>query len=87
METYNFRVVITGHENPTEEMANAIFEAGVDDGSLGRCGNVVSVDIDREASDLGQAITSACQQIRSAGYPISGVEIGSASVDQLLSKV
>lgn len=46
--------MIDAHENPTEEMANAIFEAGVNDGSLGGLFNLRCGDWQRIARAIAQ---------------------------------
>ena len=47
----------------TEEMAEALYEAGCDDGTPGTCGGVGSIVFHREADSLEAAIKSASAKL------------------------
>src|ERR671925_168918 len=59
----------------TEEIADELFEAGCDDGTPGTCNGVFSIDFHREAVSLEEAIRSAIEDVRTAGYEVTRVEI------------
>lgn len=72
---HEFTVVLDGVTEITDEMADALFEAGCDDSSPGsRCG-VVYVHFHREAPTLGAAMGSAVEDIERAGYRVARVDI------------
>lgn len=82
MAKYDFRVIIANHTTATEEMANAIYEAGGDDATVCSRDGAAFAVFTREASSMDEAISSALRQLVAAGYPASQVEI-----DQLESLV
>ena len=59
LKAYTFTLVLSGVSVLTEEIANTLFEAGCDDAGVGSCDGVLTVDFDREAESLGDAIGSA----------------------------
>ena len=75
MNKYDFTLILTGPLELTEEIADALFEAGCDDGTPGTCNEVFSIDFHREASSLEEAIRSAIGNVRTAGYDVARVEI------------
>ena len=75
MKEQEFTVILAGISEITDEAANALYEAGCDDGSPGSCDGVVSVDFHRDAPTLESAIQSAVADIRKAGYQVERVEI------------
>jgi hypothetical protein len=81
--SHRFTLVLSGASEITEEVADALFEAGCDDASPASCNGVVSVDFDREAESLGDAIGSAVKAVERAGYAVARVDVeeGRASRD------
>src|SRR4051812_32047349 len=75
MTTYSFTVILAGVNVITDEMANALYEAGCDDSTPGSRNGVVMVGFDREAENLGAAIGSAVEDVVRAGYKVARVEI------------
>jgi len=75
MKEHEFTVILAGISEITDGAANALYEAGCDDGSPGSCDGVVSVDFHRDASTLESAIQSAIADIRKAGFQVERVEI------------
>ncbi len=75
MKEHEFTVILDGISEITDEAANALYEAGCDDGSPGSCDGVVSVDFHRDAPTLESAIQSAVADILKAGYQVQRVEI------------
>ena len=80
MNKYEFTLILTGPIELTEDIADALFEAGCDDGTPGTCNEVFSIDFHREASSLEEAIRSAIGNVRTAGYDVSRVEIEAEAV-------
>lgn len=75
MTKYEFTLILKGPLELTEDMADALFEAGCDDGTPGTCEGVFSIDFHREAESLEVAIRSAMGNVRTAGYQVERVEI------------
>ncbi len=75
MKTFRFTLILTGPLELTEDIVDALFEAGCDDGTPGTCNEVFSIDFHRKASSLEDAIRSAIKNVRTAGYDVSRVEI------------
>ena len=68
MKEHEFTVILGSISEITDAAANALFEAGCDDGSPGSCDGVVSVDFHRDAPTLEEAIQSAIADICIAGF-------------------
>lgn len=75
MKLYRFTVILAGAPEMTEQMANALFESGCDDGTPGSCDGVSHVHFDRESSSLDEAIRSAVTNVRKAGLEIERIEM------------
>ena len=75
MKKYEFTVVVSGSMELTDDIADALFAAGCDDGTPGTCDGVFSIDFHRTANSLEEAIRSAVADVRSAGYGVERVEI------------
>lgn len=74
MSLYRFTLVVDAPEL-TDDLADALFEAGCDDGSPGQSNGVVTVDFDREADSLEEAIRSAIASVNASGNTVTRVEI------------
>ncbi len=75
MKKYEFTVVLSGSLELTDEIADALFAAGCDDGTPGMCNGVFSIDFHRAAVSLESAIRSAVVDVQSAGYDVERVQI------------
>ncbi len=75
MKLYEFTLILSPGTELTEDLAEALFEAGCDDGSPGSCEAVVSIDFHREAACLEDAIRSAVADVQKAGCAVARVEI------------
>jgi hypothetical protein len=82
MNTYEFSLILKGAPELTEELANALFEAGCDDGTPGTCSGTFSIDFHREAISLEAAINSAIKNVRAAQCEVERVEIAAAAMPQ-----
>ncbi len=70
-----FTLVLGEELELTDAVADALFEAGCDDGTPGTINGIFVVDFHREADSLEEAILSAIADVRSAGYAVERVEM------------
>jgi hypothetical protein len=82
MNKYDFTLILAESIELTDGIADALFEAGCDDGTPGTCNGVFSIDFHREAASLEDAIRSAIENVRTAGYEVTRVEIEAEAVTQ-----
>jgi hypothetical protein len=82
MNKYDFTLILAESLELTDGIADALFEAGCDDGTPGTCNGVFSIDFHREAASLEDAIRSAIENVRTAGYEVTRVEIAAEAVTQ-----
>jgi hypothetical protein len=83
MSKYDFTLILTEPLELTDDLADALFAAGCDDGTPGTCNGVLSIDFHREAESLEEAIRSAIADLRTAGYEVARVEIDAEAVVQI----
>ncbi|MEK6236481.1 MAG: hypothetical protein N2C14_17370 [Planctomycetales bacterium] len=86
MNKYEFRLILKGRLELTEEIADALFECGCDDGTPGTCDGVFSIDFHRQGDSLEAAIHSAIKNVKSAGHDVERVEIEAATMPQPSSR-
>ena len=67
MKTYEFIVTLAEGTEHTDELVEALFEAGCDDGSVWSSGGYVQIGFSRESESLEAAIRSAVGDIQKAG--------------------
>jgi hypothetical protein len=82
MAKCEFTLILKGSHELTEEMADALYEAGCDDGTPGTCNGIFSIDFHREADSLESALRSAIANVKSAGYDVARVEIEADTMPQ-----
>ena len=75
MSTWEFTVVLAGVDEVTSELADALYEAGCDDGTVGSSCGVATVSFAREAVSLQEAIRSAIADIQRAGGGVDRIQI------------
>ena len=80
MKKYDFALILSGALELSEQLAEALFDAGCDDGTPGTSGGVFLIDFHREANSLEEAIQSAIANVKSAGYDVERVEIEAEAV-------
>lgn len=80
MNKYDFTLILAEPIELTDDVADALFEAGCDDGSPGTCDGVFSIDFYRGAISLENAICSAIENVQTAGYRVERVEIEADTV-------
>ncbi len=83
MRTFEFDVILKDLAEIKDDQANALFNAGCDDGTPACCNGVAWVHFDREAPSLEKAIHSAIAQVQAAGLNIAKVELDAASAVSL----
>jgi hypothetical protein len=79
---HEFCLVLTARE-VTEEQCNALYEAGLDDGTISSSAGTSRIDVSRDAESLESAIRLAIGQANSAGLTVARVEI---EADQIASQ-
>lgn len=75
MTTYRFTVVLAGLDEISDDLADALFEAGCDDGSPWSSQGVAAVGFDREAESFEEAVRSAIGDVQKAGCHVAWVRI------------
>lgn len=74
MNVYEFVIVLDDVEMANDDLADRLFDAGCDDGTLYSSGGEAAVGFAREAESLEQAIRSAVADLRSAGILVRRVD-------------
>ena len=82
MHKYDFTLIFAEPLELTDDLADALFAAGCDDGTPGTCDGVFSIDFHREATTLEEAIRSAIEDVRAAGSEVARGEIEADAVVQ-----
>jgi hypothetical protein len=75
MATYRFSVILANLAEISDDLADALFEAGCDDGSPWSSQGVGAVNFDREAESFEQAVRSAIADVQKAGCHVAWVKI------------
>ena len=74
MQNQAFTVFLRGVRQVTEEADNRLFEAGCEDGTFCARDGAAFLHFDRHAETLEEAIRSALDDVRSAGFEVERVE-------------
>lgn len=72
---HNFVLVLSGLADPDEELEDALFEAGCDDGTLAFRNRAAYVEFGRQAATLEEAILSAIRDAERADSRITVVAV------------
>jgi hypothetical protein len=80
VKAFEFLLILADVDVATSAMAEAIYDAGCDDGTLFSSGGEAAVGFTREASSLEEAVRSAIADVTRAGYSVSRVEPAEAPV-------
>jgi hypothetical protein len=72
--THEFTLVLNQSEL-SDDLVNALYEAGLDDGTVSTSQGLSRIDISRDADQLENAIRSAIGQVNSVGLNVARVEI------------
>lgn len=70
MRTYEFDIILKDINAPADEYADALFDAGCDDGTLASRDGVTWIHFDRKAPSLEEAIRTAVAQVQSTGLAV-----------------
>jgi hypothetical protein len=79
MRYYEFDVVLAGLTEISDELADALFESGCDDGTPCSSEGIAWIGFTREADSLESAIRSAVADVQKAHCTVSRVQIASDS--------
>lgn len=71
---HEFTLILAG-EPVTDAQVEALYEAGLDDGTVVTTGGASRIHVDRESDSLESAIRSAIGQVVAAGLTVDHVEI------------
>ena len=82
MTTFGFTLILHGHDYMSDDMAEAIYAAGCDDGSCHSGDGIAAVDFDREAPTLEAAIRSAVADVKRAGFKVHHIEMEPEALSQ-----
>lgn len=66
MSSHEFTLIVEGPDLQDATVADALFEAGLDDATIGRVGSIQYLDFDREAESFVDAVFSATEGLESA---------------------
>jgi len=75
MRTYEFVVTLAEGTEHSDELVEALYEAGCDDGSVWSSAAVVQIGFTRRAESLEEAIRSAVADLQKAGCTVVRVQI------------
>ena len=67
-QEYKFTLTLSGVHELTPEVLDAFYEAGCDDALIGMRNGVAYADFCRESASLSDAVLSATQDVRTAGF-------------------
>ena len=84
MKTYRFTIYLNGVEM-TDDVAEALYEAGCDDCTPCSHGDESYAHFSREANSLESAVASAVANVKSAGYEVERVQINESDLAGLTS--
>ena len=66
--TFHFSLKLVGVDQIDEKISNQLYEAGCGDGLVSSSDGVAKIDFDREARNRQEAIESAIDNVRRAGF-------------------
>ncbi len=75
MTTYRFTLILADLREISDDLAEALFEAGCDDGSPWSSQGIAAVGFDREAESFEHAVRSAIADVQKAGCHVAWVKI------------
>ena len=87
MANQNFTLIVEGRDVQEDEVIDALFESGCDDGTAGNSDGVQFLVFDREANSLGEALLSAVEDIeRVQGLTVVRVADGGYGPDATIGR-
>jgi hypothetical protein len=76
--TFTFTLILSGIEALTDEVCDALFEAGCGDALPGSREGIIFLDFDRDAPSLQEAVSSAVADVEGANIGARVVRVESA---------
>lgn len=87
MNTYHFTVLIRDAGRNTESLEDRLFEAGCDDALVCFHNQTVYLEFDRQAANAAEAVGSALENIRHAGFTDAVLqETGYATLSEMAAR-
>ena len=86
MPVYDFQLVLSNVSAVSEEIADALYDAGCDDGTPFCSQGIASVGFSRDAGSLEKAVRSAIADVSKAGFSITRVEPADESVYEKINQ-
>jgi hypothetical protein len=77
---FDFKVILVPETDLSEDMAEALFEAGCDDGTPVVSNGMPLIFFHREAANLHEAIRSAVADVQRTGCKVAEVRIEAAAL-------
>jgi hypothetical protein len=74
-QAFDFVLVLSAPDELTDRLADSLFEAGCDDGTLGERDRTLFIAFTREADSLVQAVYSAILDVEQAGIGASVAKV------------
>ena len=75
MKTYEFKLVLGGVSDISDDQGDTLYQAGCDDGTIVTRDGTVFIRFSRESSSLEDAINSAAANVEHAGFSVEHVEV------------
>jgi hypothetical protein len=75
MPLFEFQLVLVNVSSMTEDIADALYEAGCDDAMAFSSEGVAAVGFSREAANLEQALRPAIVAVERAGFTVARVQL------------
>jgi hypothetical protein len=75
MKTYDFKLVLGGVTDVSDDEGETLYQAGCDDGTIVTRDGTVFIRFSRESSSLEEAINSAAVNVKHAGFCVGHVEV------------
>lgn len=85
MKMYHFIAILSQGTECTDDLAEAMFEAGNADGTLWSHGQVAGIRFSREAESLEAAIRSAFSDVKRAGATVVEVKLEAEDLAALVA--
>ncbi|MEX0867067.1 MAG: hypothetical protein WD030_06880 [Pirellulales bacterium] len=82
-QTYRFTIFLADSPELTDDLAEALFEAGCDDSNPQQVCGRTRIIFNREAESLDSAVTSAIRNVNDAGFQVDRLEMDSDDVATL----
>ncbi len=75
MKTYEFKIILDGVSELTDDEGDALYEAGCDDGTIVSRDGTAFVRFSRESLSLEDAISTAASDVQKAGFQVAHIEV------------